>query len=92
MLLTCSIVGLAAWGAVASVSYNWATEHTGVKRDVVVPSDHNEARYLAGDETSESEWARGLYCTATLGCPSVHSIQAGPMPTTFEASTRRDLA
>jgi hypothetical protein len=92
MLLTCSIVGLAAWGAVASVSYNWATEHTGVKRDVLVPSDYNEAWYLAGDEKSESEWARGLYCMATLGCPSVYSIQASPTSATFEASTWRDLA
>jgi hypothetical protein len=91
MLLACSIVGLAAWGAVASVSYNWATEHTGVKRHVPVPSDHNETLKVADDETSDSEWARGNYCTTTLWSPSVNLIQVRPTPTTFRVSTRRDL-
>jgi hypothetical protein len=86
MLLACCIVGLAAWGAVASVSYNWATEHTGVKRDVAVPFDHNETVQVADSETS------GLYCTTTLWSPGVSLIQVRPPPTTLKVSTRQDLA
>lgn len=39
MLLITSMVGIATWAALASVTYNWATDHTGVKRDVVLPAD-----------------------------------------------------
>lgn len=39
VLFTTSIVGLATWAALASVTYNWASEHSGVKRHVIFPLD-----------------------------------------------------
>jgi hypothetical protein len=35
MLLITSIIGLATWAAMASITYNWASEHASVKRGVL---------------------------------------------------------
>lgn len=32
VLLTTSVVGVATWAAVATITYDWGSEHTGVKR------------------------------------------------------------
>ena len=86
IMLVSSIISLAAWATVAAVSYNWASEHSGVRRDVQQPtiSPGPATAHVPGDTCSLCSGPGDDHCI-TYPC-SWPTIATGPRDKRAEAN------